>query len=289
MVPRQGRFLAERRAVHPSEYPGNSFISGEHRRRELGGAAWDPIHNLLIADTNRVAAIARLIPREDLSETVLRGKPPAQTSWGGEFVLQRGAPYAMYREWLIAPNGQPCNAPLWGAVVAFDLNTGKLRWETPLGQMHDGWPMGSISFGGPIASAERLVFTAAAMDPHLRAFDADTGRELWSAELPASAQSVPMTYELNGRQYLVICAGGHGKMKSKMGDSVVRLGLRLRRSDRNWIASNGVQQEEKRLPNGGRIRPDSALSAILSVRTCPCVLKMRGAVSIDCKCDGYSP
>jgi quinoprotein glucose dehydrogenase len=70
-----------------------------------------------------------------------------------------------------------------------------------------------------------LIFAAAALDPHLRAFDADTGHELWSVELPASAQSTPMTYEWNGKQYVVICAGGHGKMKSKMGDSVVAFAL----------------------------------------------------------------
>lgn len=72
-----------------------------------------------------------------------------------------------------------------------------------------------------MATAGGLVFTAAAIDPHLRAFDADTGAEVWTVELPASAQSTPMTYEAVGKQYIVICAGGHGKMKSKMGDSVV--------------------------------------------------------------------
>jgi quinoprotein glucose dehydrogenase len=91
--------------------------------------------------------------------------------------------------------------------------------------MGSGWPPGSISFGGPIATAGGLVFTAAALDPHLRAFDAETGREVWTAELPASAQSTPMTYESNGKQFIVICAGGHGKMKSKMGDSVVAFTL----------------------------------------------------------------
>lgn len=199
-------------------FPGN--IGGV----DWGGAAWDPVRNLLIADTNRVAAIVRLIPRDEMSATLLRSTPK-QTSWGGEFAPQRGARYAMYREWLVAPNGQPCNTPPWGAVVAFDLNSGKLRWETALGQMQDGWPMGSISFGGPMATAGGVVFTAAALDPHLSAFDADTGKQLWSAELPASAQSTPMTYEWSGKQYIVICAGGHGKMKSKMGDSVVAFAI----------------------------------------------------------------
>jgi quinoprotein glucose dehydrogenase len=69
------------------------------------------------------------------------------------------------------------------------------------------------------------AFSAAALDPRLHAFDSDSGKELWSVELPASAQSTPMTYEWNGKQYIVICAGGHGKMKSKMGNSVVAFRL----------------------------------------------------------------
>jgi quinoprotein glucose dehydrogenase len=91
--------------------------------------------------------------------------------------------------------------------------------------MGEDWPAGSISFGGPMATAGGLVFTAAALDPHLHAFDADTGQEVWTVELPASAQSTPMTYVWEGKQYIVICAGGHGKMKSKMGDAVVAFRL----------------------------------------------------------------
>jgi quinoprotein glucose dehydrogenase len=199
-------------------FPGN--IGGVN----WGGAAWDPVRNVLIANTNRVAAIMQLIPREDLQSAFARRKE-AETSWGGDFALQRGTPYGMHREWLVAPNGQPCNAPPWGAVVAFDLVTGALRWQTALGVMSEGWPAGSISLGGPMATAGGLIFTAAALDPHLRAFDTGTGQELWSTELPAAAQSTPMTYQWNGKQYIVICAGGHGKLKSKMGDSVIAFAL----------------------------------------------------------------
>ncbi len=195
-------------------FPGN--VGGVN----WGSAAWDPVRNVLIANTNRVAAIAKLIPREDMASAIDHAKE-TETAWGGEFARQRGTPFAMHREWLVAPNGQPCNAPPWGAVVAFDLSTGKLRSEAALGQQGYGWPKGSLNLGGPIATSTGLIFTAAALDPHLRAFDSDTGKEVWSAELPAAAQSTPMTYEWKGKQYLVICAGGHGKMKSKMGDSVV--------------------------------------------------------------------
>jgi quinoprotein glucose dehydrogenase len=140
-----------------------------------------------------------------------------EMAWRGEFARQRGTPYGMHRDWLVAPNGQPCNRPPWGAVVAFDLATGKVRWEAPLGDL--------VNLGGPLATAGGLIFTAASMDPHFRAFDADTGKEVWNVELPASAQATPMTYEWRGKQYVVICAGGHGKLKDKMGDAVVAFAL----------------------------------------------------------------
>src|SRR5581483_9072718 len=103
---------------------------------------------------------------------------------------------------------------------------GKLRWEAPLGFMGEGWPKGSVSLGGPMVTAGGLVFSAAALDPHLRAFDIESGKEIWTVELPAGAQSTPMTYEWNGKQYIVICAGGHGKLGSKMGDAVVAFALK---------------------------------------------------------------
>jgi quinoprotein glucose dehydrogenase len=197
-------------------FPGN--IGGVN----WGSVAWDPERNLLFANTNRVAAVAQLIPREKLAGAM---QHPGEMAWRGEFAPQRGTPYGMHRYWLVSPSGQPCNAPPWGALVAFDLNTGQLRWEAPLGSMVRGWPAGSINLGGPVATAAGLIFTAAALDPHLRAFDADTGKQIWSAELPASAQSTPMTYERRGKQYIVVCAGGHGKMRSKMGDAVVAFAL----------------------------------------------------------------
>jgi quinoprotein glucose dehydrogenase len=199
-------------------FPGN--VGGVN----WGGAAWDPVRNILLANTNRLAAIMQAIAREDMQSAMERSNV-TETSWRGEFARQRGTPYGMHREWLVAPNRMPCNRPPWGALVAFDLKTGKVRWEAPLGVLAEGAPPGSINLGGPLATAGGLVFTAAAMDPHFRAFDADTGKEVWTVELPASAQSTPMTYEWNGRQYVVICAGGHGKMKSKMGDSVVAFAL----------------------------------------------------------------
>jgi len=206
----------------PPSFQGSISFPGNVGGVNWGGAAFDPERNILLANTNRVAAVAKLIPREDLPAA---RRNPDEMAWGGEFGTQLGTPYGLHRDWLVSPSQMPCNAPPWGALVAFDLDTGKLRWETPLGSMGAGEPAGSISLGGPIATAGGVIFTAAALDPHLHAFDSATGKEIWTVELPASAQATPMTYEWHGKQYLVICAGGHGKMKSKMGDSVVAFRL----------------------------------------------------------------
>ncbi|HVN05514.1 MAG TPA: pyrroloquinoline quinone-dependent dehydrogenase [Bryobacteraceae bacterium] len=206
----------------PPTFKGTISFPGNIGGVNWGSAAWDPVRNVLIADTNRVAAVAKLIPRAEMMQA---REKTVEMAWRGEFAPQRGTPYGMHRDWLVSPSGLPCNAPPWGAVVAFDLNTGKLRWQAPLGSFGKGAPPGALNLGGPIATAGGLIFTAAALDPHIHAFDSDSGKEVWTQELPASAQSTPMTYEWRGKQYIVVCAGGHGKMKSKMGDSVVAFRL----------------------------------------------------------------
>jgi len=108
-----------------------------------------------------------------------------------------------------------------------DLASGDVRWEVPLGttaELRDqpgGSPLGSANFGGALTTAGGLVFIAAARDTALRAFDVETGRGLWESELPASAQATPMTYRAGGRQFVVIAAGGHAGMFTKLGDHVV--------------------------------------------------------------------
>jgi len=94
------------------------------------------------------------------------------------------------------------------------------------GGAHDVLPDGSINLGGPIATASGLVFIAGTTDPHIRAFDIQTGKELWKAELPASGNAMPMTYEIHGKQYLVIAAGGHQRIPEEtQGDAIVAFAL----------------------------------------------------------------
>lgn len=121
--------------------------------------------------------------------------------------------------------------PPRGTLVGIDLRTGTKKWEVPpgyqmpLAKYHDAPKWGSLNFGGATVSNGNLVFIAVSMDGHLRAFDSRTGQVLWEYDLPASAQAAPMTYELDGRQYVVIAAGGHGKLGTKLGDYVVAFSL----------------------------------------------------------------
>jgi quinoprotein glucose dehydrogenase len=194
-----------------------------------GGISWDPVRQLLIAATNRIAILVRLIPRAAYEG--VRGTEAANRM-RGEFGTQRGTPYAMYREFLRSPAGTFCSPPPWGTIAALDLGTGKARWEVPLGTIpplstvpgSSQW--GSVNLGGSVVTAGGLVFIGAAMDDYLRAFDVETGRELAKWLLPAGGQASPMTYMTkSGRQFIVICAGGHGKLGTKIGDSVVAFAL----------------------------------------------------------------
>ena len=188
-----------------------------------GSAAYDAQRHLLFMDTNRLPIFVRLIPRAELADA--RKNQTDSDRLHGEFARQEGAPFAMFRTPLLAPSGLPCNAPPWGTVAAVDLFSGKKNWDVPLGSFLPGMNTGTITLGGPIATAGGLVFTAAAMDNYIRAFDSDSGKEAWKYELPAGGQATPMTYSVNGKQYVVIAAGGHGKLGTKQGDYVVAFSL----------------------------------------------------------------
>jgi quinoprotein glucose dehydrogenase len=127
------------------------------------------------------------------------------------------------------PDGYPAVRPPWGTLNAIDLNTGEYLWKVPLGEFAEltakGIPQtGTENYGGPLVTAGGVLFIGASKDEHFRAFDRKTGRELWKTRLPAGGYATPATYEVGGRQYVVIACGG-GKMGTKSGDSYVAFAL----------------------------------------------------------------
>jgi quinoprotein glucose dehydrogenase len=210
----------------PPSLEGTIMFPGNVGGVNWGSSAYEPERGFLIVASDRLSTIVRLIPRDKLSDAV---KDARQNRFDMEVGRQLGTPYAMMREHLRAPSGLPCNAPPFSELIAVDLSTGMKKWSVPLGSipLPSGQSIpGGLAMGGPIVTGGGLIFVAATTsEQKLRAFDIDSGKELWSGDLPASAQSTPMTFSVGGKQYVVVCAGGHGKAGSKMGDSVVAFAL----------------------------------------------------------------
>lgn len=187
-----------------------------------GGAAFDPVHQILYANVSRALQIVRLIPRAQAE----RMTPHRGVDLG----LQRGAPFAVTRSVAMSKLGLLCNRPPWGEMVAVDLKAGRILWRSTVGTTEDRAPLGlAFKWGTPlvngvVVTAGGVVFTGA-MDAYLRAFDAASGRELWQGRLPAPGVANPMTYQWKGEQYVVIAAGGHSEAGTSLGDAVVAFRL----------------------------------------------------------------
>ena len=190
-----------------------------------GSLAFDSSRQLAITNVMTIAGVVQLIPRADFMKIARSGEFP-----DSEFTAQFGTPFGMRRQLLLSFLGVPCTAPPWGKLVAVNLATGRIAWQVPLGTTEDmaPWPFKDIqgvpNIGGPMVTAGGLVFIGAALDNYLRAFDVETGRELWKGRLPYGGQATPMTYRVGGKQYVVIAAGGHNGV-NETGDALVAFAL----------------------------------------------------------------
>lgn len=197
-------------------YPGNFGVFN------WGGVAVDPVRQVMFGMPTYLAFEARLIPRDEV--------PPEDEGRGSEQGLNRneGAPYAVEMGPFLSPLGVPCQAPPWGYVAGADLGTGHIAYKHRNGTVMDMTPLplpfkvGVPGIGGPMITAGGVVFLGATVDDYLRAYDLSSGRQLWSARLPAGGQSTPMSYtSSDGRQFVLIVAGGHGSIGTKAGDYVM--------------------------------------------------------------------
>ena len=212
--------------------PGN--IGGLH----WGGMSYDPNRKIIVTNINRLAYQIRLHERHEHEEfySYVDAKRKDNNRVNPETNHMRGTPYRMSRSPLLKVNTDGKvwvqNQPPWGTVLAIDLKEGQVLWEKPLGYMGDPaqdpqvLEYGSINLGGSITTSSGLTFVAASVDNHLRAFSTSTGALLWERKLPASGIATPMTYVVEGRQFVVICAGGHGKNSlTTRGDYVLAFSL----------------------------------------------------------------
>jgi len=203
-------------------------IGGSH----WGGVAYDSGRGIAVVPNNRLAAVVTLIPREKWKE--MKEKLTQGERVGKEFTDMQGTPYVMQRETWLSSRRSPCTAPPFGTLTAISLKTGKTLWDVPLGTDEGldkiGLPKlpansGMVNLGGAFTTAFGLVFIGSTLDAYVRAFDVETGRELWKYKLPAGGKATPMTYlGADGRQYVVISAGGDGKVWGKA-DSVMAFAL----------------------------------------------------------------
>lgn len=166
-------------------------------------------------------AVADFLYERDLPPVMDGVKASEQQ--GGEFSLTRFSR-------LIDDEGYPASTPPWGTLNAIDLNTGKIVWKVPLGEYEEltrkGIPKtGTENYAGTIVTAGGLVFAAGARDSKIRAFDKSNGKELWEHKLPFMGLATPATYEVDGRQYVVIAATGGGKLSGPRGDTYVAFAL----------------------------------------------------------------
>jgi quinoprotein glucose dehydrogenase len=192
----------------PPSLQGTVYNPGTIGGGNWSGASFDPATGLLYVNANNFPRVLKLLPLPDSS---------ALYDDGG---LLR----------LTDHEGYPGVKPPWGVLTALDLNRGEIRWQATLGEFAELTarglaPTGTPNLGGSIVTAGSLVFIGGTMDEKFRAFDGATGKLLWEHKLPFGGYATPCTYAVNGRQFVVIAAGGGGKLGTKSGYAYVAFAL----------------------------------------------------------------
>ncbi len=188
------------------------IFPGSNGSANWGGASFDPTTSVLYVNSMDVGTPRRMVQRPEGSKVPYRS---------------RGTKYGRFWD----SNQYPCQKPPWAHLTAIDLNTGAFRWRVVLGEFDELTKKGiaktgAPNLGGSIVTAGGLVFIAATNDRRIRAFDKDTGEQLWEARLPESGMATPMTYlGRDGKQYVVIAAGGGNDYNDTVGGKVVAFSL----------------------------------------------------------------
>lgn len=186
---------------------------------EWGGGAVDPRSNVYVVNSSAVAQVYQLIPREEYEKKTKNGTPDG-------YYPQTGAPYGFYLHNFVNRWGMPCWKPPYGTLSAYNLDTGKLLWRKPFGEvqkwgfyMPDSW--GSVTIGAPLITKSGVIFIGGSMDARVRAIDLKSGDVLWKAQVDAPAVANPSSYVYRGRQYIVFVVGGNAILKPQVSDQIV--------------------------------------------------------------------
>ena len=192
---------------------------------EWGGGALDPTTNTYVVNSDVVPQIYTLVPRAEADKkygNALRDKDG--------YAAQQGSAYGFRLENFLNMWGMPCWAPPYGNLLSYDMNTGKLNWKKPFGQvqkwgfyMPESW--GSVTIGAPVITKGGLVFIGASMDSRVRAVDLKTGNVLWKQLVDAPAVAQPAVYTYKGKEYVVFIAGGNGILTPRLSDQLVAFAL----------------------------------------------------------------
>lgn len=207
----------------PPSVRGTVVLPGWAGGVNWGGIAIDAQRQIAILPVSDLPMQVTLIPRKAFDWDKDDAFPEQ------EFNSMDGTGYGMRRGVLASAKGTPCVKPPWGRVVAVDLRARKVLWERPLGTLEEELPwlplnIGMPVLGGAVTTASGLTFIGASADARFRALDSATGKVLWDAKLPAGGQATPSVYAVNGRQYVVIAAGGREGL-GPMGDYVIAYAL----------------------------------------------------------------
>ncbi len=198
-----------------------------------GGLSTDPTTNTIFVNDMRLGLWSQMVEAAP-SDKVSNGGEAVNTGMG--LVPMKGTPYAVKKDRFLSALQIPCQKPPFGSLTAIDMKTQKIKWQVPVGTVQDTgpfgikmmmpMPIGMPTLGGTLATQGGLVFIAGTQDYYLRAFDSQTGKEVWKARLPVGSQGGPMSYKSpkTGKQYILISAGG-GRQSPDRGDYVIAYAL----------------------------------------------------------------
>ncbi|MEA9919437.1 glucose/quinate/shikimate family membrane-bound PQQ-dependent dehydrogenase [Xanthomonas campestris] len=218
----------------PPSLQGSLSFTGNHGGINWGGVSVDLQRGIMVMNSNRLPYTEHVYPRTVMNELGVVSVFNGSSKTKG-YMAQEGLAYGARKEPWMSPLNTPCVAPPWGYISGVDLRTQQVIWRRPLGTGYDQGPMGIPSKtkfeigtpnnSGSLATAGGVTFIGASLDNFIRGFDTRTGNQVWETRVPAGPQAAPLSYTIDGKQYIVAAVGGHDRMETKSGDSVIAWAL----------------------------------------------------------------